>query len=70
MGLTQDDFRIPQDKLNELNAAIEQAASGYFKRNPDEDPPDSMSVTFNFAFGLGRDLYVHVVGQTISIELD
>lgn len=70
MGLTHDDFKIPQDKLNELNAAIEQAVSGYFARNPDEDPPDGMSVTFNFAFGLGRDLYVNVVGQTISIELD
>ncbi len=70
MGLTQDDFKISQDKLDELNAAIEQAVSGYFERNPDEDPPDGMSVTFNFAFGLGRDLDVLVVGQTISIELD
>jgi hypothetical protein len=70
MGLTQDDFRIPHDKLNELNASIEQAVSAHFARNPDEDPPDGMSVTFNFAFGFGRDLDVRVVGQTITIELD
>lgn len=70
MGLTQDDFRISQDKLDELNAAIEQAVSGYFERNPDEDPLDSMSVTFNFVFGFGRDLDVDVAGKTISVDLD
>lgn len=70
MGLKQDDFRIPQDKLDELNAAIAQAVSGYFDRNPDEDPLDGMSVTFNFAFGFGRDLDVLVAGKTISVELD
>lgn len=70
MALTQDDFKIPQDKLDELNVAIEQAVSGYFDRNPDEDPLDGMSVTFNFAFGFGRDLDVHVAGKTISVDLD
>jgi hypothetical protein len=70
MALTQDDFKIPQDKLDELNVAIEQEVSGYFERNPDEDPLDGMSVTFNFAFGFGRDLDVHVAGKTISVDLD
>lgn len=70
MGLTQEDFRISQDKLNEMNAAINQAVSGYFERNPDEDPLDGMSVTFNFAFGFGRDLDVRVAGKTISFDLD
>ena len=70
MGLTQDDFRISQDKLDELNAAIKKAVSGYFERNPDEDPLDSMSVTFNFVFGFGRDLDVHGAGKTISVDLD
>lgn len=70
MGLTQEDFRISQEKLNEMNAAIKQAVSGYFERNPDEDPLDGMSVTFNFAFGFGRDLDVRVAGKTISFDLD
>jgi hypothetical protein len=70
MGLTQDDFKIPQEKLDELNAAIEQEVSGYFARNPDADPLDSMSVTFDFAFGFGRDLYVRVAGKTISVDLE
>ena len=70
MGLTQNDFKIPQEKLDELNAAIEQEVSGYFARNPDADPLDSMSVTFDFAFGFGRDLYVRVAGKTISVDLD
>jgi hypothetical protein len=29
-----------------------------------------MSVTFNFVFGYGRDLDVHVAGKTISVDLD
>jgi hypothetical protein len=29
-----------------------------------------MSVTFNFAFGFGRDLDVRVAGKTISVDLD
>ena len=70
IGLTQNDFKIPQEKLDELNASIEQEVSGYFARNPDADPLDSMSVTFDFAFGFGRDLYVRVAGKTISVDLD
>ena len=42
----------------------------YFARNPDADPLDGMSVTFNFAFGFGRDLDAHVAGQLISVDLD
>jgi hypothetical protein len=70
MGLTQNDFKIPQDKLDELNASIERAVSDYFERNPNEDPLDSMYVTFNFVFGYGRDLDVDVAGKTISVDLD
>ena len=70
MGLTQNDFQIPQDTLDELNASIQRAVSDYFERNPNQDPLDSMSVTFNFAFGFGRDLDVHVAGKTISVDLD
>jgi hypothetical protein len=70
MGLTQNDFKIPQDKLDELNASIERAVSDYFERNLNEDPLDSMSVTFNFVFGYGRDLDVDVAGKTISVDLD
>lgn len=69
MGLTQNDFKIAQDTLDELNATIERAVSDYYERNPNEDPLDSMSVTFNFVFGYGRDLDVHVAGKTISIDL-
>lgn len=69
MGLTQNDFNIPQDTLDELNASSERAVSDYYERNPGEDPLDSMSVTFNFVFGFGRDLDVHVAGKTISIDL-
>ena len=70
IGLTQNDFKIPQEKLDELNASIEQEVSGYFVRNPDAYPLESMSVTFDFAFGFGRDLYVRVAGKTISVDLD
>jgi hypothetical protein len=70
VGLTEDDFKITQEKLDELNNAIGQAVSGYFERNPDEDPLDGMSVTFTFTPGLGRDLYVCVAGDTILVELD
>jgi hypothetical protein len=70
MGLTQDDFRIPQEKLDELNIWIEQTVSDYFVRNPEADPLDSMTVTFNVAFGFGRELDVHVAGKTISVDLD
>lgn len=70
MGLKQDDFKIPHEKLEELNAEIERVVADYFARNPDADPLDGMSVTFNFAFGFGRDLDAHVAGQLISVDLD
>ncbi len=70
MALTQDDFKIPPTQLDELNASIEREVSGYFARNPEADPLDSMSVTFNFVFGYGRDLDVRVAGKTISVDLD
>lgn len=70
MALTQDDFKIPQEKLDELNAAIQRAVADYFARSPEADPLDGMSVTFNFAFGFGRDLDAHVAGKTISVDLD
>lgn len=70
MALTQEDFQVPQDKLDEMNTAIEQAVSEYFERSPDADPLDGMMVVFNFAFGVGRDLDVFVAGKTISVDLD
>ena len=70
MGLKQDDFKIPKETLDKLNAAIESTVSEFFMRNPDEDPLDGMSVTFNFVFGFGRDLDVRVAGKTISFDLD
>jgi hypothetical protein len=70
LGLKQDDFRIPQEKLDDLNRAIEQAVLEYFACNPEADPLDSMSVTFNLVFGFGRDLDVHIAGKTISVDLD
>jgi hypothetical protein len=70
MALTQDDFKIPEEKLAELNVEIERAVSDYFTRSPEADPLDGMSVVFNFAFGFGRDLDVYVAGKTISIDLD
>ncbi len=70
MTLTQDDFKIPEEKPAELNAKIERAVSDYFTRSPESDPLDGMSVVFNFAFGFGGDLDVYVVGKTISIDLD
>lgn len=70
MALTQDDFKIPQEKLDELNAEIQSAVSAYFARSPEADPLDGMSVTFNFAFGFGRDLDAHVAGKIISVDLD
>lgn len=60
----------PPEKLDELNAAVESTVSEYFKRSPDTDPLDGMSVTVNFAFGLGRDLDAHAAGKTISVNLD
>ncbi len=70
MGLIQDDFKVPQETLDKLNVTINEAVTEYFARNPDADPLDSMSVTFNFAFGIGRDLDVHVAGEIISVELN
>lgn len=54
MGLKQDDFKIPEEKLEELNAEIERVVAEYFTRNLDADPLDGMTVVFNFGFGLGR----------------
>ena len=70
MGLKQDDFKIAQEKLEELNAEIERVVADYFARSPDADPLDGISVTFNFAFGFGRDLDAHVAGKIISVDLD
>ena len=70
MALTQDDFKISQEKLDELNVEIQNAVSGYCARSPEADPLDGMSVTFNFAFGLGRDVDAHVAGKIISVDLD
>ena len=70
MGLTQDDCKIPQEKLDELNGEIQRAVSDYFARSPEADPLDGLSVTFNFAFGFGRELDAHVAGKIISVDLD
>ena len=70
MGLTQDDFKIPQEKLDELNGEIQRAVSDYFARSPEADLLDGMSVNFNFAFGFGRELDAHVAGIIISVDLD
>ena len=70
MGLKQDDFKIPEEKLEELNAEIERVVADYFARSPDADPLDGMTVVFNFGFWLGRDLDVYVAGKTISVDLD
>lgn len=70
MALTQDDFKIPCEKLDKMNAEIERAVADYCARSSEADPLDGMSVVFNFAFGLGRDLDVLVAGKTISIDLN
>jgi hypothetical protein len=70
MALTHDDFGIPKDKLDELNAAIDFAVGEYFSKSPEAEPLDGMSVTFSYAFGFGRDVCVHIAGKTISIDLD
>lgn len=70
MALTQDDFKIRLEKLDELNAAIQHAVSEYFARSPEADSLDGISVTFNFTFGFGRDLDAHVAGKIISVDLD
>ena len=70
MALTLDDFKIPQEKLDELNVKIQHAVSDYFARSPEADPLDGISVTFNFAFGFGRELDAHVAGKIISVDLD
>jgi 6-phosphogluconolactonase/glucosamine-6-phosphate isomerase/deaminase len=70
MGLAQNDFKIPEDTLDELNGSTERAMSDYFERNPNEDPLDSMSVTFKFIFGCRRVLDLHVAGKRISVDLN
>ncbi|WP_044037366.1 hypothetical protein [Octadecabacter arcticus] len=70
MALKQDDFAIPQEKLDELNVEIQRAMSDYFARSPEAAPLDGMSLTFNFAFGFGRELDAHVAGKIISVDLD
>ena len=70
MALTLDDFKIPQETLDELNVKIQRVVSGYFARSPEADPLDGMSVTIKFAFGFGRELDAHVAGKIISVDLD
>lgn len=70
MALTQDDFKISPDKLDELNAGIERAVAEYFASSPEADPLDAVSVTFNFVFGIGRELDAEVAGKIISVDLD
>jgi hypothetical protein len=70
MGLTQKSFELSEEKLLEINQAIDERMKNFYENNPDEDPLDSMSVTFHFIFGVGRYLDIRTVGKSISVDLD
>lgn len=70
MGLTRSDLELTEAQLDRLNAAVSARLDAFFQENPEADPPDAMSVTFNFVFGFGRDLEVQVGGLNVPFDLD
>lgn len=68
MGLTQEHLVLSDAQLQRINDAIERRLSAFYQQHPDEDPPDSMSVTFTFVFGFGREIEIRVGGLSIAID--
>ena len=69
VGLRLNNFRVSKDTLEQLKSDIERGVFEYFERNPDEEPLDSISVTFNFVVGFGRNLNVKVADKIFSFDL-
>jgi hypothetical protein len=67
MSLTRSDFDLTDDELKKLNSTIQKAVSDRLANSPDEDPPDALSVTFNFIFGVGRDLEINLAGLSHEV---
>lgn len=69
MGLKHDDLRLTDDQLKRLNDAIDEKTTTFHRANPDADPPDAMTVTFNFVFGWGRSIDVRIGGLSFEMDL-
>lgn len=69
MGLSKSDLELSEAQLSRLNAAVAARMERFYRENPDEDPPDHMSVTFNFVFGFGRELEVSIGGIEVPFDL-
>ncbi len=70
MGLRKTDLELTEVQLDHINEAVSRRLDAFYRENPDADPPDSMSITFNFVFGLGRSVEVHVGGLEVPVSLD
>lgn len=69
MGLKHDDFQLTEEQLDRLNTAIDEQVAAFYHDNPDVDPPDAMTVRFNFVFGFGRSIDVRVGGLIVEVDL-
>lgn len=69
MGLKRSDLDLNEIQIESINAAISARLERFYLENPEADPPESMSITFNFVFGLGRTLEVRVGDLDIPITL-
>lgn len=70
MGLTHHDFLLTDEELRKIVRYFNEMADSYAEAR--EDPPQSVSVTFEFTPSLGRSVVAkfdgELDGQTISDE--
>lgn len=70
MALRKADLELTEVQVDRINEAIAHRLDAFYRDNPDADPPDSMSITFSFVFGLGRSVDVQVGGLEVPVNLD
>ena len=67
MALTRNDFLLSDKDLEKLNGAIQKKVAELLAESAEEDPPDALSVTFNFVFGFGRNIEVSLAGTHLEL---
>jgi len=65
--LTAEDFKLTDAELAKINEFIRLTAENYYKRCPDEDPLDQVSVIFEFAPGIGRGVTTYIAGKHMEL---
>ena len=67
MALKQEHFALTDDELGKINAVIREATDAYDAHDPDADPPDQVTVWFEFAARRGRFVSVSIAGKHFDI---